>query len=119
MAKFAERYTVSTDQNGLAVITVVGRCITTDIASIENNATRRYKMERIPHAAGAVLKPLDGTPGIVTAVSVPAFEGARTYNCVKVDGRVNPYAIRQSGGTYDGQMVHQFQIRYQEVGGVS
>ena len=118
MATFAQRYNLRTDDNGLAVITESGRCTTANIATIEGGATRRYKMERLPHSAGATLKSMDGSVPAVISVAPPVFE-VRNYSCVKVDGRVNPFAIRQSGGTYNGEIVHQYQITWQQVGGVS
>ena len=115
--RFAERYRLHTDRKGMAVITVTGRCTGGDIGAIEGGCTRRYKLETLPQASGVVLKALDGTKPRITLIAPPAFQG-RQYKCVKVDGRVNPYAIVQSGGALDGQVVHQFMETYQQVGGI-
>ena len=111
-------YKPETDSStGLAIITVTGRCTDDLRATIEANCTRRYKMVLAPNAAGAVLKALDGTFPRIVEIRPPAMPGA-VFRCVKVDGRVEPYAYRQTGGAYNGQFIHRFRMVYQQVGGV-
>jgi hypothetical protein len=118
MSILEENYHLSTDENGLAVIEVTGRCTQDEVTGVEGNCTRRYQMVRLPNASGAILKSLDGTLPALVFVT-PSTMPTRTYKCVKVDGRCNPLAPQQSGGTYSGYMILTYLKRYQEVGGVA
>jgi len=119
MTIISRNYELSTDEFGLAVILERGRC-TGDAATvedIEDNCTRYYRMVRVPNASGAYLKSMDGTNPVVTEITPPTID--KTFSCVKVDGRVNPFAPSQSGGDYSGSTVLQYVRRWQEVGGIS
>jgi len=116
---FLERkYRVSTGQFGLAVIEVMGRCTDDEVAEVEADCTRRFELVPIPNASGAIFKSMDGSLPKTVKVEPSTFDGKR-YTCVKVDGRCNPLAPEQSGGSYNGKAVLRFVERYQEVGGVS
>lgn len=112
------KYRLSTDQYGLAVIEVTGRCTQDEVFAVEGNCTRRYSMVTLPNASGAVLKSLDGTTPWIELVT-PSTIPARTYQCVKVDGRCNPHAYQQKDGPFTGYMILTFMKKYQEVGGVA
>ncbi len=118
MSILERRYRLSTDGYGLAVIEVTGRCTGEEAATIEANCTRRYVMVPLPNAAGAILKSLDGTQPTIVEVT-PSTITSRTYRCVKVDGRVNPFTPQQQAGSHTGKTVLQFLMRYQQVGGVA
>lgn len=113
------RYQTSTGEHGSTVIEVTGLCAPGDAQSIEAGCTRRYLLETIPNAAGVVLKPMDGTAGTIVKVT-PTTTNVE-YDCVKVDGRVNPFAARQpaAAAVYPGEMVLSFYMRYQQVGVVA
>jgi len=113
-----EKYRYRTDQYGLAVITMYGRCTHDKQEEVESDCTRKYDMVSIPNTSGAVLKSLDGTFPTIVEVE-PTNMPAQRYRCVKVDGRVNPYAPQQTGGPYDGYYILAYEITYQEVGGVA
>jgi len=118
MSRLNENYKLSTDEYGLAIIEITGRCTSGEASTIEGNCTRRYKMVPMPNASGAVLKSMDGSVPIVVTVTPSTMPG-RNYRCVKVDGRVNPFAPQQEGGEASGSTVLFFMEKYQEVGGVA
>jgi hypothetical protein len=121
-----KKYHLETDQYGLALITITGRCTEDERDGIEEDCTRRYKMETMPNAAGAILKSLDGTnPQVVTitpstwATVISWGAAGPAYQCVKVDGRCNPHAYQQAAGPFAGHTILTFLLKYQEVGGVA
>lgn len=114
MSKTKIRCRISTGEHGLAVIEETGLCENGDRAGIESGCTRRYIMEPIPQAQGAVLKPLDGTSA--TVYEVTPLTISRTYSCVKVDARCNPFAALQPGGDFNGKYVLAYYIKWQQVG---
>jgi len=119
MSFLEAKYEIRTDENGLAVITKRGRCTHDERSGIEANCTKVYEMIRIPNASGAVLKSMDGTQPRIVQVQPPTLTPA-TYNCVKVSGRVNPFAPAQpTGSPYAAKYILSYEIVYQEVGGVS
>lgn len=75
-------------------------------------------MVTLPNASGAVLKSLDGTLPKPLWISPSTMPGTM-YQCVKVDGRCNPFAYKQKEGPFTGSEILTFYIKYQEVGGVS
>ncbi len=118
MTTINENYAMATDPaTGLNKITVTGRCTDDEAASIESGCTRRFSLVTYPHAAGAILKSLDGTRPAVRSITPPTLP-RRTYRCVKVDGRVTPFAYRQRAGSYNGKAILHFTIVWQEVGGI-
>lgn len=117
MAFLEKKYRISTGEYGLAVIEVTGRCTHDEAATVEAGCTRRYRIEAIPHASGGVFKAMDGTNPRTSTVTVPATN--RSYQCVKVDGRVQGFAQAQVGGPYTGKKICQFRELYQEVGSVA
>ena len=119
MSTFANQYRLSKDQYGLAVITINGRCLTGDIDDLELNTISRYKLVPLPQASGAIFKSLDGVAPVIYYVTVPAFGTNIQIKCVKVRVDVNPFAIRQVGGPYDGYYVHRYELVYQQVGDVA
>ena len=113
-----ENYRVSPGQYGLKVIEQTGRCTANERADIEANCTRRYTLVPLPNAAGALFKSLDGTTPKIFDGRPITFEGAK-YVVVKVEGYCNPFAPVQEGGTYDGNAILSYYIRWQEVGDVA
>lgn len=120
MGYLNKNYVVMTDERtGAAVIKIRGRA-TADMAdTIEGDCTRRHQMVAIPHAAGAVLKSMDGTNPVVVSITVPIT--GRTYRCVKVDGRAIPFAPQQTtrDSAFVGNGIVAFEEIYKEVGGVA
>jgi hypothetical protein len=100
-------------------IVQTGRCSSdlATIAEIEGGCTRRFSLETIPMARGVIFKPLDGTMPTVVQIAPPTMAG-RKYNCVKVDGRVTPFAPLQPGGAFTGTAVLQYEIIWQQVGAI-
>lgn len=117
MSRFAQQFRKSAGECGTLLIEETGLCFSTDVSAIEANCTRRYRMEPLPNAAGAVMKILDGTSPLVTEVS-PLTDGQR-YRCVKIWGQCDPYAPVQDGGPYAGKAILFYTIRYQQVGGIA
>jgi len=111
-------YEMDSGEHGLARITATGRCTEDEAAGIEANCTRRYSLHPLPNMAGAILKSLDGSLPRVLEVS-PGVQSTRKYSCVKVEGRVNPFAPVQDGGDHEGKAVVSFSIVYQEVSSTS
>ena len=118
MALREKQYKLRRDQHGLLVIEESGRCTQNDVADVESDCTHRYQMVELPHMAGAILKALDGTDPKTVEVNPSTF-GTQSYTCVKVDGQCQPFAPRQSGGSFSGSYVLRYRIVYQEVGGVA
>lgn len=117
MAKSAIQYRKQPGEYGTWIIEETGRCLDTDCNTIENGCTKRYKMEPIPNAAGAIMKVLDGTSPQIVTVTPSTYD--RDYRCVKVHGQVDAFAPEQSWAPFDGHAVLEYVIRYQEVGGIS
>jgi len=115
MTKLNDNYRITPDQYGLVIIEVTGRCTHDEVATIEANCCRDYKMVPIPNASGAVLKSLDGTQPRVVSVTPTTF-GSKSYDCVKVEGRCNPLAPVQDAGDYSGSAIVTFFEKYQQVG---
>lgn len=112
-----EKYDLSTDENGLVVITITGRCTHDEAAAIESGCTLRYQMVPLPHAQGAILKTMDGTIPMLSIVTPPTI--GLPYTCVKVRGRVNPLAYVQEEGPFAGFAILKYEMVYQQVGGVT
>jgi hypothetical protein len=117
MSILNSNYRIETGDFGLAVITRTGRCTPDEVTGIEANVIRRWDLVPIPHQRGAVLRVLDGTTVVYYTVTPPTV--AKSYTCVKVSGRCNPFAAAQPGGTYSGLAILSFEERYQEVGAVA
>lgn len=117
MSFISRNWKVESDQYGAAVITETGRCTASEAAAIEAGCTRRFELITLPNVAGVILKSMDGSVPALVAVT-PSTIG-RTYNCVKTDGRVEPLAPVQTGGTYSGAAIMRYTMRYQQVGGVA
>ncbi len=117
MSLLNTNYRLDSDQHGLAIITVTGRCTHDSAAAIEAGVTARYEMVTLPHVAGAVMKVLDGTSPALRAITVTTT--GRTYQCVKVYARVNPLSPVQTSGAYSGKAICSYEIRYQQVGGIA
>lgn len=119
MAKSAIRYRKMEGRHGSMVIQETGRCLAADIDGIEGGTCRHYELAAIPHAAGLIIKPLDGvTPSAVNIALYGA--GAVTYSCVKVGAVVNPFAPQQgANGAFAGNYVYTYEITWQQVGGVA
>ena len=108
-------WAIRAGQYGLKVIEVEGRCTPDNAANIERDCTHRYVLEPIPNASGAVLKSLDGTNPKV--VNVKPSTTNTSYQCVKVEGIVNPFAPSQDGDhPQSGDPILRFHMRYQQVG---
>jgi hypothetical protein len=117
VAKWAKQYRKTQGEYGTWIIEETGFCTPDEAAAIEAGCVRRYRMVPIPNAAGAVMKVLDGTVAVLYTVT-PTTYGV-TYQAVKVHGQVDPFAAAQDGGTYQGQAVLFYAIRYQQVGGLA
>lgn len=118
MSALEAKYKISTDQYGLAIIEVTGRCTEQDTTSMLANVCHRYEMVPISGTSGAILKALDGVRPTLVTVTPPTL-GGKSYQCVKVDATVNPFAPKQVGGTWNGRYILQYYVKYQQVGGVS
>lgn len=106
-------YQIESGEYGSAIITITGRCTADEITAIEADCCRDYKLIKIPNASGVIFKALDGSNPSTTTITPSTF--GKSYTCVKVDGRCNPLAPVQTGGTYNGKAVLRFMKRYQEV----
>jgi len=117
MAILEAKYKPAPGRYGLLTIDVTGRCTEDEVADIAAGCTRRFVLEPIPNAAGAILKALDGTTPWIVEITPPTI--GLTYDCVKVEGFCAPHAYMQVGGPYDGKFILHYLKRYQQVGGVA
>jgi hypothetical protein len=117
MSMIDEKYTIEPGQHGTVLITKTGRCTHDEAADIEADCTRRYELVVFPQADGVVLKSMDGTTPSVVEVTPPTV--AVTYRCVKIEGRVTPFAYTQPDGPYQNKAILKYIIKYQQVGEVS
>lgn len=117
MAKSAIRYRKSTGQHGTMVIREIGRCMSGDINGIESGCCRRFELVPLPAASGVIMKPMDGSSPSPTNVSLAG--SGQNYSCVKIEAIVNPFAPEQDGGPFNAQYVYEYEITWQEVGGVA
>lgn len=113
MSKFAKQYRKEQGEHGTWVIVETGLCTASEASGIETGCTKRYRMEPVPNAQGAIMKVLDGTSPQVVSITPTTYN--RTYKCVKIQGQVEPFAPHQDGGPYIGSAILSYEIRYQEV----
>lgn len=116
MARFGKQFRKSPGEHGTFVIEESGLCTPDEAADIEGGCTRRFALTALPQARGAIMKVLDGTTP--STVNVRALTYDINYRCVKVHGQVDPFAPEQEFGTYIGEAILSYVIRYQQVGGV-
>jgi hypothetical protein len=111
-------YRIESGEFGTKRLVQYGRCDGDQptIQAIEGNCTHVYELVPFPNSAGAVLKVLDGTAGTIVTVEPPTL--GRTYQCVKVSGRVTPLAPVQDGGYFSGKTVLEYEIVWQQVGAI-
>ena len=109
-------YQIARGEHDSFVITETGRCDgdATTVATIMEGCCRRFSLEIIPQSRGVILKPMDGTSPAIVDIKPPTI--GRTFQCVKVDGYVNPFAPTQPGGVYNGKTVLAFVRVWQQVG---
>jgi hypothetical protein len=108
-------YQIEPGEHGMAVIIVTGRCTgeAAQVAAIEGNCCRRFSLNPIPNTTSVVFKSLDGSIPVITSITPLTI--AKTYTCVKIEGRVNPLAASQTAGPRSGSTILRYMMRYQEV----
>jgi hypothetical protein len=113
---FARQFRKSPGEYGTFVIEESGLCTADESVRLEAGCTKRFTLEPLPQARGAIMKVLDGTTPYVVGVQPLTY--TNVYRCVKIHAQVDPFAPAQEFGPYSGKAILAYTIRYQEVGGV-
>lgn len=112
-----ENYSIEPGEHGTVRIAITGRCTADEALDIETDCCRRYELVPVPASRAVIFKALDGTTPEQVQITPPTV--GRTYNCVKVEGYVNPLAPVQTGGSYSGNAILRFYMLYQQVGALT